>query len=506
MSSRKLPVAINVFPTLDYVELVQYDDKTGEIDKASVLPCRLDPVSRQVVDWEHMGQTIRDLFSMNRIVPGTPAVLVLPSFFTREIELPIEFSKDELRFALVSEAERFYIFKKAEPQIDWVNLDEGHLLYSAYPKSEIEKYVQLFQENHIPLMGIELNYFSILRALTATGAVSDEIESQSRWCLLVISDYSFFSSIQEGVRIIKTTDAPLSSSEDGESSAVQEIQQDFESFTEPEIFTKLIVVNNASRIRSEDLLSRFNFGGELVLIEQNGTTLRSRGSEDANFPCSLEGIGGVFYSEFQELSRLNLLPETSEDVAGILHFRKAALKYLAIINAGTFVLCLALWGLLSLMLWQKDQEIQSLSKQVVSLASSSDTKHMQELSRKRFVKKSVEQNIQLNNLMVNLGRLAPSNTWLEKIELDTSDINLPVQVKLEGKSLKLDEVNNLNAELGKGFPDVNLEVSNAAPVTSPDGQSYYTWSIQNKVVEAAQSGNSQPGFGNSMRPGRGSPR
>jgi Tfp pilus assembly PilM family ATPase len=160
MSLKKLPVAINVFPSLDYVELVQFDEKTGEIEKASALPCSFDTAARQMSDRDQMMQTIRDLFSMNRIPYTTPAVLVLPSFFTREIELPAEFSKDELRFALVSEAERFYIFKKSEPQIGWINLDEARLLYSAFPKAEIEKYMKVFQELRIPLLGIELSYFS----------------------------------------------------------------------------------------------------------------------------------------------------------------------------------------------------------------------------------------------------------------------------------------------------------------------------------------------------------
>src|SRR5689334_20897412 len=121
MSSKKLPVSINILPTLDYVELVQYDNKTGEIEKTASLPCQFDPVTRQMGDREQVIQAIRDLYNTNRITFNTPAVLVLPSFFTREIELPTEFTKDELRFALISEAERFYIFKKIEPHIDWIN-------------------------------------------------------------------------------------------------------------------------------------------------------------------------------------------------------------------------------------------------------------------------------------------------------------------------------------------------------------------------------------------------
>lgn len=495
MSSRKLPVAINVFPTLDYVELVQYEDKAGEIEKTASLPCHFDLANRQVANWEQMSQTIRDLYSMNRVPPGTPAVLVLPSFFSREIDLLADFSREELRFALVSEAERFYVFKKTEPQIDWINLEGGRLLYSAYPKEEIDKYVQIFQENRIPLMGIELNYFSVLRGLIATGAVREEMETQARWCLLVVSDYSFFSCIQDGSKIAKTTDAPLSTmdSDEGGTSAVSEIQQDFANFVESEVFVKLVVVNNSSRIKTEDLVIGLNLQGNVVLIEQNGQTLHSRGSESAQFPCSLEGLGGVFYTMFPEMPRLNFLPETSEDVAGIQHFRQQTLKLLAFANGGVFLLCLLLWGGLSLLMWQKDQEMQSLTKQSTELATMSNSGRFNDLNRRRFVKKVLDRNAQVNNLLVRLGKLTPADTWLEKIQITTEELGQPTQVALEGKTLKLDEVNTLLTQLSEVVTGSGLEVSNAAPLTSPDGQAYFTWTIQNKGATPLAQNGQRPG-------------
>jgi hypothetical protein len=461
MSSRKLPVAINVFPTLDYIELVQYDDRTGEIEKAASLPCQFDMAGRQVADWEQMGQAIRDLFSMNRIPAGTPAVLVLPSFFTREIDLLAEFSREELRFALISEAERFYVFKKTEPQIDWINLEDGRLLYSAYPKDEIEHYVRIFKEYRIPLVGIELGYCSVLRGLLATGAVQEELENQERWCLLVISDYSFFASVQRGVKPCKSIDTPLSSSEDLAGSIVQEIQQDFESFMSGEDVSKLIVVNNSRRIRTEDLVTGLGLQGNVILIEQNAETLLSRGAQSAQFPCSLEGIGGVFYSSFPEIPRMNFLPEGSENVEGITIYRQQTCKWLSITCAATFLFFMLVWGLMSLLLWQKEQEIQSLSKQIATLTQSAYSGRFVDLNRKRFVKKVLDRNVQVNNLLVRAGRVMPEDTWLEKVEIEASDILKPVSVLMEGKALTLDKVNQMPAQLSEAMSGVELEVSNA---------------------------------------------
>lgn len=482
MSSKKLPVSVNVFSTLDYVELIQFDERAGEIDKASSLPCQFDSVTRQMGDRDLMLQTIRDLYNMNRIPFDTPAVLVLPNFFTREIELPTEFSKEELRFALVSEAERFYIFKKTEPQISWVNLDESRLLYSAFPKAEIEKYMKIFQELRIPLMAIELNYFSIFRGLVATGAVQAEVEETSRWGLLVISDNSFFVSIQDGLRIIKTMDAPLSISADDDTSTIQEIQQDFDNFAEGEVFSKLVVVNNSNRVSSDPLLSGLYHQGNLILIEQNGLTLKSRGSTEGQFPCSLEGLGGVFYHQFPEMPHLNFLLETSEDVVGILSYKKKALKWLLISNVAVFLFCLVLWGILTLLLWQKDQERDAISQQMSKMGAGLNPEQMNDVNRKKFIKMVAERNVKVNNFLVKLGTATQKDVWLEKIQLDAGGIDMsqPIQVKIEGKAINLDEVNQLLSPLNTLLPDSSLEVSNAAQATSPDGQSYFTWSIQNK--------------------------
>lgn len=504
MSSKKLPVSINVFPTLDCVELIQFDERSGDIEKASSLPCQFDPVSRQMSDRDLVVQTVRDLYNMNRIPFNTPAVLVLPSFFTREIELPTEFSRDELRFALVSEAERFYVFKKVEPQIDWINLDESRLLYAAFPKAEIEKYMKIFQELKIPLLGIELGYFSMLRGLVATGAVSAEIDNASRWCVLTVSDNSFFASVQDGVKIIRTTEAPLSVTEEDDQSTIQEIQQDFETFAEQEIFSKLVVVNNSNRINSDDLMIQLSHAGSVILIEQNAQTLKSRGSTEGQFPCSLEGIGGVFYKQFPEMPDLNFLLETSEDVAGIIYYKKEAIKWLLVMNGGVFLICLLVLGVLSLLTWQKDQERDALSKKASELGASINAEQLNDVNRKKFIKKVVDQNVKINNFLVKLGSLAPKDVWLEKVQLASEKLEQPFQIQVEGKALTLDEVNTLVTPLNSNLENGNLEVSNAAQATSPDGQAYFTWSIQNKGATAdgdgaaAQSGGGKPAM---MPPG-----
>jgi hypothetical protein len=493
MSFKKLPVSINVFPSLDYVELVQFDEKSGEIEKASALPCQFDTVARQMGDRDLMLQTIRDLYSMNRIPLSTPSVLVLPSFFTREIDLPTEFNKEELRFALVSEAERFYFFKKSEPQIGWINLSEERLLYSAFPKIEIEKYMKVFQELGIPLLGIELSYLSILRGLIATGAVAQEVENRETWVLLIISDYSFFISIQQGFKIVKTTDTLLSVAGDDARATLLDIVQDFEAFTERETFSKLIMVNNSNRINSDDLLCQLAFPASLTQIDQNALTLKSRGASEAPFPCSLESLGGVFYKHYAEVPSINFQLETSNDLASLLHFRSQALKWLLLSNGLVFLLTLVVWGGMSLILWQKDQERTAINQQMTQLGDGFDTVKIDAVNRKKFVKKVVDLNVKANNFLVKLGASVMPNIWLDKVQIDLADMEKPPIIVLEGKTMELGIVNTLLTPLNTIVDGANLQVSNAAPATSDDGQTYFSWSIQNQGVAVPANSSAAPG-------------
>ncbi len=482
MSVKKLPVAINIFPTLDSVELVQFDEKTGEIDKAGSVPCQFDLSTRQMQDPALMTQAIKDLLLMHRVPAGTPVVLVLPSFFTREIDLPAEFSNDELRFALISEAERFYIFKKSEPEIDWLTLSEGRLLYSAFPKSEIDKYIQIFRSQKIPLQGIELNYLSIMRGLVSTGVIAgDELTRSVHWCLMVISDTAMFISSQDGMRLLKATESLLSATVEDEQSALTEIQQDFEGFVAGESFEKIVLVNNSRTIDSSNIMSLLSSVGTISLIEQNAGSLASRGAEGATFPCSLEGVGGVFYKRFPEFPGMNFVGAKSDGLEDILQYRQKAMWILIGLNVGVLVLSLMIWGLMALLGMKLDMDLKNLTVEMSKQGTDASASQWIDISRKRFIKQSAAQNAVINNFLIRTGSTMPASTWLTGASVASQTPSSPLDVILQGNALTLDPVNQylttLNTDLANGLV---LEVSGASPITSPDGQSYFSWTIQNK--------------------------
>lgn len=475
MASKKAVICIHVFPSLEYIEIVQLDAKRGNIEKASSLPGAYEPITRTIEDTERLGQIVKDLYTANRIPLTTPAVLVLPSFFTREIDVPQEFGRDELRLTLTSEAERFYIFKKNEPQVEWVKINDKRVLYTAFPKSELEKYVQAFQDHKIPLLAVDLNYLSIQRGLIASGAVTEEISSNSKWCLLVVADYTFFAAICVGGTIEKTIEAPLSVGANDELNAIIEIQQDFDNFVGMDTLSKLVLVNNSERLDTEVLTNRLNFQEQVLVIEQNGKTLRSRGELNGMYPCSLEAIGGSLYYKFQEFPCVNLLPETSVDLVAIMDTQQMLIKVLWFANVIFLVLCVALWGLLSLFLVGKENDLKIATEQMAALEVGQDS---QEVQRKRFIKKSIEQNRLANNLIVKLGSLIPGELWVENISLQFQSTAGTHDIEVTGGALTPELVNQFLNDVKKSVSLKDIELTKIDLATSEDGQSFYSWIIR----------------------------
>ena len=475
MSSNRYPVALNVPPTFDCIELVQVNEATRELEKATSAPCAFNRAKRQIETPEAVAETIKELYNANGIPMNTPAILILPSIFSKEFDAH-GLSKEEVRFALVSEAERFYVFKDKEPQIGWVNLDETHLLYTAYPKAELEKYVQVFQDLKIPLHSIDLNYYSVLRGLLATGAIGEsEIEGGHPWAMTVVTDTAFFAAVLQGVQIIRTVDVPFSPGGDDD---YFEVQQDFEGLIGDDPMSKLVIVNNAINLNFDAFVGSVRFGGEKIPIDQQVDNLRSRGSVQSNaYPCTLEAIGGVFVREFGNLPSVNLKPRAEGDVGDIGYLQEHLFRALVGLNVALFVFMLIVWGLFSLLIKFKENQARDLAMRAAQMSSSADVEEYKNLQLKLFIKKSVDQNVMANDLLVKLGTLTDTDDWLDKIAVKAGSDAGSDEVSIDGESLKPERVNNIVNDLKRSTNRRDLQIAKVDTATTPDGTTNYVWSI-----------------------------
>ncbi|MEM0951683.1 MAG: hypothetical protein AAGI66_06015 [Cyanobacteria bacterium P01_H01_bin.74] len=480
---KKLPVSINVLPSLDYIELVKLNAKTFDVEKTASLPCEYDITTRQLTDRDAIMQTIKDLYDSNRIPLNTPAVLTVPSFFTREIELPEEFSGEELRIALTSEAERFFIFKKNEPYVDWFKLPSGQIVYSVIPLAEIEKYVRIFEELKIPLLAIEINYLNIYKGLFVTGLLKEMLEMQSQWCLAVISNSTVFLSLNQGETILKTSESLLSSAEEEPELLIQEIEQDFNAFIKDISFDKLIIVHNTSSPPVRDISPAFQlYSGALVFIEQNESTLQSRGVLSAQFPCSLECIGGVFAQDLLQFKHFNFLPKANQHYQEQEKKITVAVKLLAMVTAANIAFLFLVWAGFEVFYEYKKSVRGSLEAQLMKVRQTVATQSEKQLNLQKFTKSVSSSTIKLNNFLTTLGENTTEGIWLENLSVTLPEGRNPI-VKVEGATTDLGIVNTMLNPLSESLEQAEFfEVTKAEEKTALNTSqgNYFSWQIKNK--------------------------
>ncbi|MBX2859738.1 MAG: hypothetical protein KTR14_00765 [Vampirovibrio sp.] len=475
---------VNVSSSLDHLELIKINEKDGQIEAAFSSPAYFDLTNRSLSDVEQFIMTLKELYSANQVPTNTPTILVLPSFLTREIELPSEFSDEEIRFGLVSEAESSIIFKKQEPEVAWLKLGDNSILYTAYPKIELEKFTQAFEENNIPLIAIDLSYFSIIRGLVAVGAITSELELNSRWCLMVLTDFNFFALIVEGIQPKRSTESILATGESSEMVLISDIKQDFESFYEFESLESVVLVNNTTQIDSQNLVTQLNLSEKVTVIDQNADTLSSRNAETPQFPCSLEALGGGLFNRFQEMPDLNLLVRSGVNMAEVIQLRGTVLKMLIGLNVVAFVLGLLIIGVMLLFSSLKEGELGSLNQEISQAGNpKSDTGNVEEVLRKIFVKKTVGANVSANDILVKAGLALPEDMWLDKFEIEVRENETQPVTKVKGGALETRSVKGYLKGLQDELTRKDLKVISMDVASSDTKQRFYKWRIESASEE-----------------------
>jgi hypothetical protein len=497
MGKRTSFIVINLLSGLNTLELVSLksNDKNDVDDIAHAVceplpPNVFDPLTRQLVDAEAFGNHLKQLFEKHRIPLSSPTQLVLPSFFTRQYTLESSFSASEARQILIAEAERSYVFKRQEPDVGWVTLPNTQLadqtLYSAYPSADIALFCGAFQDQGIPLVGIDLNYLSLLRGLVLTGAVQEAVETRRQWILMVLADNALLLAEMLGSDIQQLNESPLAASQyvglgpddsstQEESAALSlQVQEDFSAFlsniTDDGLDCKtLVLINNTIRFSGDVLLDQLGFTGSVILVEQTPGTLGSLGASDPMFPCTLEAIGGVFSEKLPLLPKINLAPSSSRDWMIQGELLNQLFKGLVVTNIVVLALLGLLWvGLSGMELW-KGNTLKALVAQQPNTANGGlpgGATSFADIKRKLFVKNTQQGNITANNLLVKAGALLPNTMWIDKLEL--KNVDLPDNKKsfeMTGGALDAEAVNTFMNQLSKALVRSDLEVAKAELAT-----------------------------------------
>ncbi len=467
-------ICINILASMSHLELLQYDIQKSSFEHMDSEEFLFDPSTREFLeDDEQFKTVIKRLFDRNKIPYRTPTSLVFPSFFTRQYSIPDDLLGEDLTTILVSEAERFYVFKKVDPDIGYCAIKNNQILYTAYPKLTLDIIRNAFIDLKIPLVSIDCNYTATIRGLVAMGVVQQEIANQLKWGVLIISDYNIFMSIVEGSLIEKTLEAPVSLQNTEEDALLSEVKADFQEFFGFEVLSRIVIVNNSLKIYSPTLAEKLGFQGITDFFDQNDATLTSRGAEDAAFPCTLEAVGGALVRAFAEVPAMEMADPNAMDNL-VDEGRKNLIAYCLIgLGAIIFLIQMGIGSLLDYFTQNENAKTAVLQGDINTALNNLSI--VPEIKRKLYIKQAVYQNYRISNLVIKIYKSLPADAWLKESVIKSATDLKSIEVNINGSTLTPDPLNAFVKELNNELP-----TSPITPTVTPkqqDDQRYFDYTL-----------------------------
>ena len=432
------------------MELIQYEAGTGRFLKLDHEEFLIDPLTREMVEGADRFKTsVKRLFDRNKISTRSITSLVLPSFFTRDYEIPEGLEGEDLAPIITSEAERLYVFKRVDPIVGYIRLKDRKVLYTAYPKPSIDTFQDAFAQLKIPLISIDCNYMATLRGLLSMGVVQEEVANQVKWVLMIISDFTVYMALIEGSTVEKVMEIPLATQNADEDVLMNQIKEDFIQFSEYEVINKLVIINNSLKFLSTLLVENIGFQNTDV-FDQNERTLTSRGAQDAPFPCSLEAIGGSLVRVFPQAPPLEMTTADGYQASIDEEKRQHILYGLMGVAALIFVLQLGLGYFIEVFTKSAEKTAKKIDYEIPQTQSKFPVRSV--LEQKYFVQQGIHQNYRVVNLVIKIAEALPSDAWLRAILIESNEDLSTVDLTLAGSSLSSGEnlegyVQELNTEL-----------------------------------------------------------
>ncbi len=271
---QKQIVGVSLTPGLG-LEAVLYDKKSQTVIKYGRKKVDYNLSTRDFQDYTQFKSALAELIDEMEVAPKTMAFMVLPNVYFDFIELPPEITTPEIKTALLSKAEEFYLFKREEPVSGWCNvinpdgLGQKKYAFTSFQKNIVEQLKDIFNEIQMQLVGVETSYSATLRGLFISGLINDMIEQQASWTLMQINTNSYTIFQMDGKNLIECSEIPLAIKSFSNDEAYQAIISSSSQLLNNYTIQRLYIVSQTDDISAKILKDRLDFDREVVTIDSN---------------------------------------------------------------------------------------------------------------------------------------------------------------------------------------------------------------------------------------------
>ncbi len=274
--AHKEVVGIAVTPGLG-LEVAVIDKNTKVVKSYGRKKLDYDISRREITDIGQFKIALGELLNQMDIIKSaqTLAYLVLPNVYFDFIELPAGSANEEVKTAILSEAEEFFIFKREEPVSGFAPVrnintaERTKYVYSSFQKEQIDNLKAAVEDCGLKLIGIETNYTATLRGLYTAGLLDDVILEDSQWTAMLINTNSFVMFKMEGKELIGHLEVPLAvraySVEESYEAIISNATQILDDYQS----SKLYIISQVDEISADIIKRKMRFNNEIIAIESN---------------------------------------------------------------------------------------------------------------------------------------------------------------------------------------------------------------------------------------------
>ncbi len=272
--NQKQIVGIALTPGIG-LEMVILDKATHQIVNYGRERVEYNFSTREINDAAQFKSALVGLKNAMRIPTGAPAYLVLPNVYFDFIEVPTNIVDVEIKTAILSRAEDFYLFKKEEPASGWCEVantfasSQKRLAYASIQKRVVDELKDILVEAGFKVAGIEGAYAATLRGLYLTGALDDVILEDATWTGMIINTNSYTLFQFEGKNLIDYNEIPLAtrsfSTEEAYAAIVSGSSQLLSNYSP----TKLFLISQTDEICAKILKKQMQYDREIIAIDTN---------------------------------------------------------------------------------------------------------------------------------------------------------------------------------------------------------------------------------------------
>lgn len=523
----KETVYLSVTPGVG-LELIQLDIAAKTVKNYAYKPLAYNESLREISDISTFKEAVLGLFDELNINIKSNVVLNLPMVLLGTKNLPILLGDDNITEALTSEVEQSYIFKRYEPVVSWYDAnsnqsgDSRKLFYSALQKNVIDDIKNVLTELGANLVDIQISLVSLLKALSFSGVIDDQIQDNVSWNLMLISSNGYSICSMVGSTLVEYYEEPLAiKSFEGD-----EIYNAISASAQIALMSypanSLCVVSETDMVSAEVLASKLSSDVEVKYVENNVYKKQDiidvslEIIEEAAHKISLEAIGVALGNSVNLPIKLNFLGGTAagaEDPDSPVHIVLGSsefdlspnmAKVYSIIVAFLLIIPMGLLAFaVPFVVKQKQSQLDQIEanlKNVQAEINSLDEKNnkYQNFDINNEIKKVLSNNRSKLMAYIALGESVPKKLWLtyfvakgdgkfdiKGVSTNVEDVytfyrNLKdslinTQLKLHKLELKsdIDEVVSIDANQAADyeFEITNMSPSDLDPQIAEDGNS-----------------------------------